>query len=230
LDFRVAELLAKHGLTGTFYVPKTARRGTIEPSEIRELAGAFEVGAHTMHHVDLSTVDDDSARREILESRAWLEDITGKPCAMFCFPRGKFRRQHLPFVEEAGYTAARTVELLSLAPPARQNGTLLMPTTVQVYPHAFGRTARNLVRRVAYRQLWTLLSTSRAPDWGHLSETLCARAARDGGVFHLWGHSWEVEKFQQWNQLDEALALMSRYKDAVRVLTNSEVCEHSRPV
>ena len=53
LDLRVAELLAKHGLPGTFYVPMRAEHGTMTTAQLRELSGAFEIGAHTVHHVDL---------------------------------------------------------------------------------------------------------------------------------------------------------------------------------
>jgi peptidoglycan-N-acetylglucosamine deacetylase len=54
LDFRIANLLAKHGIPGTFYLPLKNVRPTVSPSEIRELSLSFEIGAHTVNHVRLS--------------------------------------------------------------------------------------------------------------------------------------------------------------------------------
>jgi peptidoglycan/xylan/chitin deacetylase (PgdA/CDA1 family) len=125
LDLRTAELLARYGLTGTFYVPMESEKETMAPTTIRQISSLFEVGAHTLYHVDLSTVSDRRAREEIMGSKAWIEDITGKRCAMFCFPKGHFRRRHLQFVKEAGYTGARTVELLSIGFPRPQDETIL---------------------------------------------------------------------------------------------------------
>src|SRR5436190_13479271 len=80
LDLRVAELLAKYDLRGTFYVPRSAERGTMTAAQIRELSGAFEVGAHTLHHVVLTRAPEAQARQEIAGSKSWLEDLTGSAC------------------------------------------------------------------------------------------------------------------------------------------------------
>src|SRR5438552_7818919 len=82
LDLRVAELLAKYGLRGTFYVPRTAQTETMTAAQLRELSGVFEVGGHTLGHVDLTTATEQQAWQEIADSRSWLEDSTGQPCSM----------------------------------------------------------------------------------------------------------------------------------------------------
>src|SRR5207244_6002623 len=79
LDFRVAALLAKYGLRGTFYVPMTAPTRTMTAAQVRELSGTFEIGAHTVHHVDLSRVAQQQAKQEIIDSKAWIEDTTSQP-------------------------------------------------------------------------------------------------------------------------------------------------------
>src|SRR5438270_8057291 len=89
LDFRVAELLAKYGLRGTFYVPRTAETPTMNAIQLRELSCSFEVGAHTLHHIDLTGVSEQYAGQEIRACKAWLEDCTGQACSMFCPPKGK---------------------------------------------------------------------------------------------------------------------------------------------
>ena len=49
------------------------------------------------------------------------------------------------------------------------------------------------------------------------------RTLREGGVFHLWGHSWEIEREHQWDRLEELLALIAANKERVICLTNSEL-------
>lgn len=226
LDLRLADLLERHGLTGTFYIPMTAERPTLQPAEIRALSQRFEIGAHTLHHVDLLAVSDERARREILESRAWIEEVTGKPCTMFCFPKGHFRREQLPAVAEAGYLAARTTEMTSLGCPRWVDGmgVALMPTTVQARPHPPTAYLRNWAKRRAAGNLWRWVRHGRTTDWSKLAEAMSELTVRDGGVFHLWGHSWEIEEEGQWWRLDQALGRLAELARHVPCLTNAEVC------
>ena len=93
--FRVAKLLTKHSLRGTFYVPKTARTKTITEAQIRELSLALEIDAHTLEHIALTRATDQKARQEIVDSKFCIENTTGMPCAMFAAPEGKFANRHL---------------------------------------------------------------------------------------------------------------------------------------
>jgi peptidoglycan/xylan/chitin deacetylase (PgdA/CDA1 family) len=55
--------------------------------ELRDLG--FEVGAHTMNHVDLGVVPREEAEREILGSRTRLERELGQPVTFFTYPYGR---------------------------------------------------------------------------------------------------------------------------------------------
>jgi peptidoglycan-N-acetylglucosamine deacetylase len=225
LDFRVAELLGKYGLQGTFYVPRSAPAGTMPAARLRELSATFEIGAHTLHHLDLTRAPEDQVRREIVDSKAWIEDCTGKPCRMFCPPKGRYARRHLPLIRGAGYLGVRTVELLSVRFPRPRAGVLLQPTTLQAHPHGPCAYVRNLVKRGAFRNLWQFLVHGRAADWPTLARSLLDLALRRGGVFHLWGHSWELEETGQWQRLEEVLRFLSGFTDRAPALTNGQVCQ-----
>src|SRR4029077_18107218 len=84
LDLRIADMLAKYGLDGTFYVPRGAENDTMALDQIRKLSCAFEIGAHTLDHVVLTRATEEEAWRQIGGSKSWLEDVTGLPCLMFC--------------------------------------------------------------------------------------------------------------------------------------------------
>jgi len=85
LDLRIAELLAKHGLRGTFYVPLENTRSTLSPAQIRDLSSAFEIGAHTFHHLVLTTLTSDRARAEIVQSDSL---VAGMPVRLSNKPAG----------------------------------------------------------------------------------------------------------------------------------------------
>ncbi|MCA6122027.1 polysaccharide deacetylase family protein [Bradyrhizobium sp. WSM 1704] len=227
LDLRIAALLSKHGLTGTFYVPMTAENGTMAAAQIRDLHSAFEIGAHTIHHTVLTEVTDELAWQEIVGSKAWLEDVTGRQCSMFCPPTGAFLRSHLKMIRKAGFVGLRTVELGSLDLPRRRAGLALMPTTVQAYPHGLAAFARNAVKRMAFANLWRFLVHGRSADWSQLARSLLNKAIERGGVFHLWGHSWELRDSSQWRRLDDVLRLMRDVAGDAPNLTNAELARIS---
>jgi peptidoglycan-N-acetylglucosamine deacetylase len=224
LDLRVAEMLMKHGLKGTFYVPRTAPTETMTEGQIRDVSGSFEIGAHTLDHVVLTRTTEHRARREIMDSKSWIESTTGKPCVMFCAPEGKFAKPHLEMVRRAGYLGLRSVELGSLEFPRRQLGVLVMPTSLQAYPHGFLAFAKNAIKRRRLDNFWRFVTHGRSSDWPALAASFLSGGMEHGGVFHLWGHSWELEATAQWRRLDEALHFLSGFTSAASALTNGSIC------
>lgn len=74
-----------------------------------------EIGGHTVTHPILTSLEDEIARREIVEGKSELELITGKPVRLFAYPNGKvgmdFDDRHAAMVKEAGFTAAFTTAI-----------------------------------------------------------------------------------------------------------------------
>jgi peptidoglycan/xylan/chitin deacetylase (PgdA/CDA1 family) len=227
LDFRIAELLAKYGLTGTFYVPRASQKQVMTAAQVRELSGAFEIGAHTLDHVRIDRVPDAEASRQMLGSRQWIEEVTAKSCEIFCFPGGKFRDRQLRLVREAGFRAARTVELLSVAESSYVRGLWIIPTTVQAFPHGAYAYARNAARRFSFSHFVSLPAAIRSRGWVTLAREMLARIAVHGGVFHLWGHSWEIEEESQWENLEAFLETMGSRREKWQGVTNSELCQYA---
>lgn len=81
----------------------------LHPEEVRELiACGFEVGSHTVNHVDLGQVSDDTAATELTQSKRDLEAMTGRPVTLFSFPFGRetnIRPGVTALVRQAGYRA-----------------------------------------------------------------------------------------------------------------------------
>jgi peptidoglycan/xylan/chitin deacetylase (PgdA/CDA1 family) len=228
LDLRLAELLCKYSLPATFYIPLHNDEHTVlMPQYVRELSATFEIGAHTIHHSDLRSVPGDLARREISDCKTALEQIIDRPCTAFCFPKGHFRRHHLAQIREAGYRLVRTVELMSLAMPRIQGGIAIMPTSLQAVPAGFSTFARNSLKRLHPANLFRYVRYHKA-NWAATAEAVLEHVLKCGGVFHLWGHSWEIEEMGQWQNVERVFALLAQCKTQATFVDNTKLADEAR--
>ena len=116
-------LLREYGIPATVYVAtgligepnpwmapgSGARMMTAE--ELRELAaGGIELGAHTVSHPDLSTLDRKACLHEMRESRETIEALTGQPVRTFAYPFCRYGSEATAAAREAGFIAAVTCE------------------------------------------------------------------------------------------------------------------------
>jgi len=224
-NLKLAELLAKRGLPATFYVPTGAlgQGSTMTPQQLRELASAgFEIGAHTVSHPVLSDLTGAALAREVTECKQVLQEILGREVPSFAYPKGRGNAEVTQRLRDAGYRGARGLRMLSLSCdfPAYD-----MPFTVQAYPHSWIRYARNLLKRGAVVTLAvSSVQIVRSKGWVELGKRMFDRALREGGAWHLVGHSWETERIQGWADLTEILDYVSGH-EGVRYLTNGQFAQ-----
>jgi peptidoglycan/xylan/chitin deacetylase (PgdA/CDA1 family) len=99
-----APILARYKAPACFFVTTGMIESEIQPSwdqrsgitsewmtwaQVRALrAAGHEIGAHTVTHPDLATLDVDSARQEIRGARQRLEQELGEPITLFAYPYG----------------------------------------------------------------------------------------------------------------------------------------------
>jgi peptidoglycan/xylan/chitin deacetylase (PgdA/CDA1 family) len=217
LDPRLAVLLEKYQVPGTFYIaPRNVEfdpADRLPPEGVRELGERFEIGGHTLSHHRLPFLNAEAAREEIRAGKAELEDIIGAPIVSFCYPRGEYTRHHVQMTAQAGFALARTVRRNTLDPgPALEMG-----TTVNAYAH---RTDGPLALRLARFRPST--AAELYLEWDRLAITWFDRCLRDGGVFHLWGHSWEVDARGDWHRLERVLDHISG-RPGVTYVANREL-------
>ncbi len=227
LDARVAELLSAHGFRGTFYMPLSNREGlpVMTSGEMRRLGQGFEIGSHTIDHCYLQTVDGAEARRQIEGGKTRLEQILGQRVSGFCYPGGRYTLEHRQMVVDAGFDYARTVVNFHRMLPADP---FCMPTTIQFYPHERSVFVKNLLKQGEWRRrsslFWVAVTNQELmPRLCALLDRVCAR----GGVFHLWGHSWELERFDGWRQLDSFLRYAAGRIPAEGRLNNRELLRYA---
>jgi peptidoglycan-N-acetylglucosamine deacetylase len=225
-DLRLADLLIEAGLAATFYLPRCSQRETLNEKATSELAKRFEIGAHTLDHLALTTLELSKARQQTADSKSWIEDITGIPCDMFCPPLGKFNASHVEVMKQCGFIGFRTVELGSVRPMVKGSNFVELPTTVQAHPHTNFAYLKNATRRFRLRTIVDTLSLWRERDWQVRAARLLKKAQEQNGIFHLWGHSWEIDENNQWSNLRILLRQMSELvvSGQAVALTNGALC------
>ena len=207
LDLRVADMLAARGFAGTFYVPRDNREGrpVMTDDELRRLAAGFEIGGHSIDHVMLTGLAPRELDHQLRDGKRRLEDVLGRAITGFCYPGGAHDRGIRDAVQAAGFRYARTVTNLSLDPPRDR---FRVPTTLQLFPHARMTYLKNFARRGDWRSRGVPLAIClRDGSLDSCLERLLRFAVARGGVFHLWGHSWELESHGLWGALDRFLGV-----------------------
>ena len=222
-DLRVAELLDSRGLKGTFYVPIIGYDGRriLEPAELRSLAsGGFEIGAHGVSHNVLTGLNTKELAREVRVCKSRLEEILSKPVQMFCYPKGKYDARVVQQVKLAGYKGARTARMLSqkLAFSPYQ-----MPTSLQAQRDLKKRYVKNLTRAMNIRGLYAYATHYISlNNWVEVGKALFGRVLREGGVWHLYGHSWAIEELGMWGDVAQMLDYVCQ-QEGVLYLSNVDV-------
>jgi peptidoglycan/xylan/chitin deacetylase (PgdA/CDA1 family) len=220
-DLRTADLLDEVGLRATFYIPATNReRPVMSNDEIRSVAARFEVGGHTFHHQPLTGLEPVESRREIVDGKAWLEDVSESPVRSFCYPRGKFNAGLARQVEAAGFACARTCRLNLTGRPAN-------PYTWGVSTQASSHSRPIQIRHAAIERNWSGLANflrifRAAADWEDHFGLAARHVASHGGIAHLFLHSWEIDRHDEWDKLRRLLVRVRDDYSLVSV-TNGEL-------
>lgn len=184
LDLKLVKLLKKYKLPGIFFIP--GNRELLD-FEIRDIAAqGFEIGAHTTTHSILSDLSARDVKWEIISNKQDLENIIKKEVKAFCYPRGKYNERIKKLIAKAGFKWARTVDVLNIDRPFDPYET---KTTIHAYP-----------QRKEYKKKY----------WLSVAKDMFDDAKEKEGVYHLWGHSYELERYHIWDQLEELLQYISK--------------------
>jgi len=211
-------MLREYGLKATFYISpqnhEFAGSDLLTPREVRDISCDFEIGAHTLTHRSLPTISAEEAEREVVGSKTVLEQMTGKAVNTFCYPRGDYTELHVKLVMAAGYRYARTVTRYTFD----MNNPYKAGTSLHIYNHRFGFDLWHTARFVRFRpiKVWRCL------EWGMLGRAMFDYVLEEGGIFHIWGHSWEIDKNNDWERLEDFFRYISAHP-RVKYATNGEL-------
>ena len=224
LDLRIAELLSKYGLKGTFYIPASNSEHTVmNKAEMLEISSQFEIGGHTKNHVDLTRIPADGIFEEIIAGKEIVEDAIGRTLSMFCYPRGHYNELIKEQVKRAGFRGARSASWFHSEYP---DDIYCMHPTLHIYPHSALVHTGHLLKEMNFMELADyLLYAKGMSDLKSLSARWLKRIISDGGILHIWGHSWEIEEFQLWSELESIVSHIAQFKNILH-LTNGDIVQN----
>lgn len=221
LDSRIAELLAKYGLKGTFYIPvKNDEHEVMDERGVLDISSRFEIGGHTENHVDLTSISAADAYKEIEGGKKMVEDILGRELKVFAYPRGRYNKNIKELVKRAGFSGARSASWFHGGYP---EDLYCIHPTLHVYPHSSLVHIGHLLKELNIKVLRDYLFFDRGvADLKSLTARWFDRIMSEGGILHIWGHSWEIEEFRLWMELEEIISYISQFKSVVH-MTNGEI-------
>lgn len=196
LDLKLGDMLFKYRIPAVFYIP--SRFTALHPNQIKAIAGEkegcsscaqrkelFDIGAHTLTHPeDLKTLSQTKLELEIKKSKKELEKLVGREVTRFAYPSGRYNERVKKVVKDAGFKMARTVKPLNIEFPKDPFET---HPTIHVHPH-----------KEHYK----------GKTWVEWADKLFNKVLEEGGRFEIWGHSFELEKYNMWEFLEDFLAYM----------------------
>ncbi len=187
LDMKVADILDKYGMKGTFYIviDWVGKDGFLTWDQVKELdKRGFEIGSHTLTHPqDLKELYTEGLFYEVQNSKDMIETVLGHNISKFCYPRGRQNQRVRNMVEEAGYVEARTTGKPGVT---KVEDKLQLPGTI----HIFNRKEYGNQNIVDF------------------ANDVFEKLKKEGGYCNIWGHSKEIERDQLWSTLEGVLSLV----------------------
>ena len=227
LDHKLGNLLSSHKIPGTFYIPcKMDEKKFMDKNEIKSLSKNFEIGGHTLNHVVLTGLSKNEMYQEISKGKEDMELICGE-ITSFAYPKGQYNKDAMDAVKKAGFSGARTADYLRCS----------IKNIFEHFPtiHAFNQI-------LASRGKHTILSHDKGlsfsmlysgyifKHWKELAKGSLDYVLEHGGIWHLWGHSWEIDENNDWKNLSEVLeyAHTQGTKYGAEFLSNGEIFSNSQ--
>jgi len=209
-DLILKKLLDKYNLKGTFYITINYQN-RLNNDDLCIIDQNHEIGAHTLNHPKLTEIPNKIAWDEIIDSKIYLEDILGHSVKIFSYPYGNYNDTIKDYVKKAGYFAARTVRNGDFYEAKDQ---FELPVTLQT-SDGFSRINYHIKKKYSLpiRSLY---------DWEIRAKRLFDKVLEVGGVFHIWGHSWQIEEKNEWEKIERVFNYIANRKN-VLYKTNSQI-------
>lgn len=106
-------IMQQYNYTGTVFIITAfiGRDGYLSSDDIKQLlASGWTLGSHTVSHPELNRLNSETASLEINSSKSQLESIFDVHITTICYPAGKYSKEIMDQVENAGYAFATTTK------------------------------------------------------------------------------------------------------------------------
>lgn len=202
-DKKLISILNRYGIKATFNLNfglmKNEER--IDADEIKKVYEGHEIATHTFSHLTLTRCPYTEIVREILEDKKGLERLTGKVIRGHAYPNGVYNKEIKDLFRKLGIAYARTIE------EKEEYGNFqkfdLPEDWMEWRPTCHHKN--NLMKH--------------AENFVDFKKTQYLKC------MYVWGHSFEFERNDNWNLLEEFCAYISDRAD-IWYATNIEIREY----
>ena len=203
-DRRLVALFNEYGLKATFNVNsglehnsfKEAYNERIPLSEYKELYKGHEIACHTVTHPTIARCPREQIVRQILDDRRNLEAILGTTVRGMAYPNGSVSDEVVDIARNCGIVHSRTVS---------STYSFDMPTDFLRWNPTCWHGSERL--KELTQQFINL----------HKTQYLY--------MFYVWGHSYEFERDDNWNIIEDLSKVISG-KDDIWYATNIEIVDY----
>lgn len=161
-----------------------------------------EVAIHSHNHPWLAQIPSGVDAWEIIKNREILEEMFGRIVNGMAYPEGSYDERVIRMLKSCGVEYARCVAT------KKDNPGL----------HKFD------LPNDWYN--WNGTCRHRDPELMTIAEEfLSAKIRGDSKLFYLWGHSYEFDRHNNWDSIENFCKLMGN-NDAIWYATNGEICSY----
>lgn len=208
-DARLLDIMERHGLKGTFNLNSGmfALEGTVYPAgqihrrmtERQALAlfahSGQEVAIHGYEHGNFATLPAAQSLWQTMRDKEKLERLFGRIIRGMAYPYGAYSRELAQALKTCGVAYARTVE---------SSHGFDIPTDWLTLPPTCHHTE---------------------PECMPLAKAFAQSKPYRAQLFYLWGHSYEFERDNNWELMEELAALMGGRED-IWYATNIQIRDY----
>src|SRR3989344_1327006 len=208
-DIRLAKLLTQYDIKGTFYIPINWKFRSLSDSGLKKISKYFEIGSHSFSHIDMTSTNFRQVIFEFTKSKELLEKVARTEVKCFAYPFGKANEKIAGMLRKTDYVYGRTSKEFDLNMPKN--------------PYKAGisiSVSNNKIKTLHPKGFF--ISFKNNFKWQKIAKSLFLHALRKNKVFHLHGHSWEIENENNWENLAEFINFVAKCKD-VEFVTNGEM-------
>ena len=164
-------------------------------AELRERYEGHEISCHTVSHGWLDRMHYQSMVKEIIHNRLYLEKIAGYPVVGMSYPCSSYNEVVKEAAKLCGIVYSRTTN---------STKTFQMPNDFfEWHPTCHHRDALELS--------------------GKFMENI--DSAWGGRLFYIWGHSYELRTYEDWERIESILKIISN-NNKVWYATNMEIYQY----
>ncbi len=209
-DKRLVKIFNKYGLKATFNInsellgtPGYLRRenmwighNKIEPEEVSEVYKNHEVSAHTLTHPRLTELNDYEVIHQVEEDRKKLESLIKQEVVGMAYPGGRINYDE------------RVADIIR-----RNTKIQYARTTISSYNFDIQKDL------LQYKPTVYHLEFDKMMELGEKFLKLNTEVLQ---VYYIWGHSYEFDYYDSWNEFEKFCEMMAGHDD-IFYGTNKEI-------